>query len=325
MNLFRTEVIPDRPHFHIGYRSNVFLIGSCFAQNMGQKLNNLAIPALINPFGVLYNPVSICQDLDILLSDKVFGEKDLEFYNNKWFSYHHYTGFSDNDKQACLKTINEALFNARGFLETCGILTITLGTSWAYRLIKNGQYVANCHKVPANAFEREFIAHDRISEMFSGLFDRLMARLPQLKIIFTLSPIRHWKDGATGNQVSKANLLLSIHELAGKYPNIHYFPSYEIMMDDLRDYRFYDGDMLHPSPVAIDYIWEKFMETYFSEEAIEISLKVNKLSQAANHRPSDPESIEYAEFVKKNMDQARAVEKQYGIRMDAIIKRFKKN
>lgn len=309
---FRTQVKISKLPFEIGHSTPSLLLGSCFAENIGTKLLACKLPALVNPFGVVYNPHSVGNCIDTLLDNRQFAENDLEFANELWFSYSHHSKFSSPSKDECLNRINSAIAHGYKFLKGMKFLIVTFGTARTYQLKSNGQIVANCHKTPASSFVEQLMEVDQIVAQWTIRLNRLLATNPNLITIFTISPIRHWKDGAASNQLSKATLLLAAHKLVAKFPsNTFYFPSYEIMMDDLRDYRFYTADMLHPSPVAIDYIWEKFMHATMGKDTLELIEKIEKLQKAAAHRPFNPNTTSHRDFVQQNMDIIRDINRDF--------------
>jgi len=286
----QTVVKIDPPSFRIDYTTRMMLLGSCFVENIGTKLEYFKFRTDINPCGIVYNPLSVATTLDLLLSDKQFTESDLCPNNDKWVSLNHHGSFSDPQPEAALQKINSRLNTARTHLQTTDVLIITWGTSWVYRYRKTGQIAANCHKLPAEDFDRFQLAPEQIVSVYTELLQRLWRLKPGMQVLFTVSPIRHWKDGAHGNQLSKAVLLLSIDHLMKLSGQISYFPSYEIVMDELRDYRFYAEDMLHISNQGVEYIWEKFRETYIPPETRTWMKKIDKLNKVLHHRPFDPDS-----------------------------------
>jgi len=282
-------------------------------------------PALVNPFGVMYNPVSVQRGLEILLEQKTFTDSDVAFFNEQWFSFYHDTEFSDTDKNTCLAKINNSLVKASKKLIEAEFLVITFGTSWIYKFIESGKVVSNCHKIPAKEFERLKLGVENIFVEWANLINRLNELNKNLKIIFTVSPVRHWKDGAIENQLSKSTLILAIHQLKEKFKNVEYFPAYEIMMDDLRDYRFYANDMLHPSKVAIDYIWEQFEQTYFDNKTLDICKEVEKIIQAKNHRPLNPTTPSHNKFIENQIKLIEGLERKYPFLDFSIDKSFFKS
>lgn len=286
-------------------------MGSCFTENVGNKMTELKFPALVNPFGVLYNPVSVRNGLEILTDQKKFTDSDLRFFNEQWFSFYHDTEFSDIDQKKCLSKINDSIKLASEQLRKAEYLIITFGTAWIYKYLESGNVVSNCHKIPAKEFERIKLEPEDIFVEWSNLISRLLELNPKLKIIFTVSPVRHWKDGAVQNQLSKSTLSIAIHQLVEEFLDVGYFPAYEIMMDDLRDYRFYTDDMLHPSKVAIDYIWDQFAKTYFGKETTDVIKEINKIILAKNHRPLKPDTENHRIFLKKQIEIINEFSKKF--------------
>ena len=308
MHSFRTEIKVDPSKHKLSYNSNIFLIGSCFSNNIGEKLNSLKFNSIINPFGVLYNPVSIYNALEFLLLKKQFSEEDISFYNEKWFSFYHHTSFSNENKNECLNNINSSIIKSIDFFNKADFLIITFGTARVYRYKKSNKIVSNCHKIPAKEFDHELLSIENIVDIYEKIIKKLNSLNNALHIIFTVSPIRHWKDGAYGNQISKSILLLAIKELISKFNNCNYFPGYEIMMDDLRDYRFYEPDMLHPNQVAVDYIWEKFSNTYIDEKSRSVFPDIQKIINAYNHKPSNPELKAFKEFINSTIQKINTIQ-----------------
>ncbi|WP_340111467.1 GSCFA domain-containing protein [Maribellus mangrovi] len=297
---FHTPVkIPKIP-WETGYQKKNIFMGSCFTENVGQKMEDLKYPVDINPFGILYNPTSVAEGLKSLLSVRKFGPDDLAGYNGLWHSFSHHGRFSGTDKDQVLEKINTRIQYSSEFLNTADFLFITFGTAWIYRYKKTKEIVSNCHKIPATEFNRERLSVDEIVETYSALLPAVWKMNESLKIIFTVSPIRHWKDGAVENQRSKAILHLAIDELQKRFPErCAYFPSYEIVMDELRDYRFYAADMLHISEVAVNHIWQLFEEALIDEESRKLAQKVQKIRSAAAHRPINKSTPEFRKFIKK--------------------------
>lgn len=304
--MFTTKVqIPESPA-KISYDDKLMTLGSCFAENIGNKLCEAFFQVNINPFGVLYNPLSVTRSLRMLMGNHVFLSEEVFEYQSLWSSFSHSSLFSGTSKQQCLDNINKSTSEAANFLIDTRFLLITLGTAWVYEDVESGRVVANCHKLPAARFKRRRLSIDEINIEFSELLPALKAMLPLLEVVFTVSPIRHWKDGAHENNLSKAVLQLSIEQLKNKFSFVHYFPAYEIQMDELRDYRYYTSDMLHPSPVAVEYIWQRFSETYFDKNTTQLKKELEQLRADLNHRPMHPESSEFQIFIK-NIEKRKAV------------------
>lgn len=308
---FRTKIKIDKlPNdWLINHKKQLFLMGSCFSDNVGERLKNAGFSAISNPFGTLYNPFSICQNIERLLQDCPFEENDLFFQNGLWHSFSHHSSFSCIDKKECLKNINKHFLSAQEGLLNADFLFLTLGTAWVFKRKENGEIVSNCHKIPAKEFLREKLSVDTVVKRLEETILLLNQKNPMIKIVLSVSPIRHLGDGFHENQLSKSTLLLAIDELC-KQQNIKYFPSYEIVLDDLRDYRFFADDMAHPSPLAVDYIWEKFGEMFFDESTQQLSFRVEKLKKSFAHRPFNPNSEEYQKFLLSLEKERKILEKQ---------------
>jgi len=304
MSFFTEIQIPEFP-WKMDYSKNMMFFGSCFSENIGQKLIDLKFQVDMNPFGILYNPESIANSIKMLLEKRIFTENDLFNDQGLWSSFYHHSRFSDVDREVALEKINSRISLSHEFLKKADFLAITFGTAWVYELKKTGRIVSNCHKVPAAEFKRFRLGVYEITEVYRELLVELWKFNSDLKVIFTVSPIRHWKDGAIENQVSKATLLLAIDQLKTGFGDqgCSYFPSYELMMDELRDYRFYAEDMLHLSPVATDYIFDHFSKVMISKESLDVSKNIMKIRKAVLHRPVNSTSAEYKKFLVSNLDE----------------------
>ncbi len=310
MNIFRTNIELSPSENRINHQSRTLFLGSCFTENVGNKLFENKFSVDINPFGVLYNPVSVKNAIDILLEKKEFRKNDLYNFNDSWLSFYHDTSFSDIDADKCQEKINRKLKDSYKYFENLDYLVITWGTAWAYKFKESGKIVSNCHKIPAKAFQREKLELDSVVADYESLIVKLKELNPDLKIIFTVSPVRHWKDGAVQNQISKSTLIIAIQALINKFSNIEYFPSYEIMMDDLRDYRFYEEDMLHPNKVAVDYIWNKFSDRYFDNSTTALMKDISKIANARNHRPFNEKSKSHQKFLAKQLIEIKQLKSE---------------
>jgi len=302
---FFTEVEIPAPPWKIDYQSGVMMMGSCFTENIGQRLSDLKFNVDINPFGILYNPVSVANSISTLIQSKKITADDLFPDQGIWNSFSHHSRFSGPDRDQVLADINQRIADSSSFLKNASYLFITFGTAWVYEYIQTRQVVSNCHKVPAREFRRYRLTTDEIVRNFNELHAGLLKFNPNIKIVFTVSPIRHWKDGAIENQRSKSTLLLAIDQLVSSTPNenFYYFPSYEIIMDELRDYRYYASDMLHLSDVAIDHIYSKFSKIMISDDSLKLAEDVVKILKAAMHRPLISASEEYRSFLLYNLRQ----------------------
>ncbi len=305
--MIKLKTIVEIPKFEnkISHANKIMFIGSCFTENIGNKLLESLFKADVNPFGVLYNPISIKKSLEILIENKKFNENDLKFHNNLWFSYFHHSKFSHKDKNICLQNINNQLELSAEFIKEAKFLFITFGTAWVYKLAETKQTVSNCHKLPAPKFTRELLSTETIIKSYKTLISLLKEINPDLKIIFTLSPVRHLKDGAIENQRSKSILHLSISQLTEQFDNCYYFPSYEIVMDELRDYRFYMSDMVHINDIGIEYIWRKFEVTFFTNKTLQKIKEAQKLVKNLNHKPKNPDTDEYKTFKQQNLEKIK--------------------
>ena len=283
MELRTTFKIPPS-RYKITYDDPVMFIGSCFAGSIGSKLEAGRMPVMINPSGTVYNPVSVSNTLKSVIDSREYTEKDLHDHNGTWLSFDHYTDFSSGNEKEVLDRINRRTSAAFEFLSKTHFLFITFGTARVFRHIESGRIVSNCHKIPASEFKRELLTVDEIVLLWNSQLDLLQVFNPELRVVFTISPVRHWKDGPHGNQVSKSTLFLAVERLL-EHPSIpQYFPAYELVMDDLRDYRFYAGDMLHPSDAAVDYIWNAFMECYFDNITTGTWREAEKIVRAVSHK-----------------------------------------
>ncbi len=308
---FRTEIEVDATQSKINYDSKLMFIGSCFANNIGDVLHKHRFNTLVNPFGVLYNPKSIEQTLIRIIDGTPYSCSDLVLHNDLWLSFDHHGSFSNADAQQCVLAINHSLALAHNFLRNTDYLFITFGTSWVYQLAENSVPVANCHKFPSSTFNRVLLNHSQVASDYQTLLIKLQQFNPNLKIVFTVSPVRHWKDGAHGNQLSKAHLLLAIDKLCQESSLCNYFPAYEIMLDELRDYRFYADDMLHPSPLAISYISQKLFESFFTSHTFSFYNDMEKLVKLKAHRPFINNSPSHQTFLKSQLNKVKELSFKY--------------
>ncbi len=289
---FRTIVQPLKGYQGlVSHDQPVVMLGSCFTDNIGGCLLGGGFPACVNPCGTLYNPASIASALLDILYERPYTRDDLFQHEGLWHSWSHHSRFSGPDPDAVVEHINKSQAKASEALSKASALFITFGTSWIFRLTEEGRVVANCHKKPAALFQREMLNTQKVYGLWKKMLRELQERYPALKTVFTVSPIRHLADGAHGNQASKSTLLLAIDQLTQEFKDTSlYFPAYEIMMDDLRDYRFYAADMLHPSPVAIAYIYDKFCESFMTQATVMKALQAEREARRAAHRPLHPTS-----------------------------------
>jgi len=309
----KTEV--DLPEFKkkMGFRHHSLMIGSCFAENIGTYLQELCFPIMVNPFGILYNPISIANSLGHLLTGKKFTEQDLFCSDDLYHSFYHHSRFSGSDPVVVLSKINDQATEASEILKNSHHLFITFGTSWVFNHKISGAVVSNCHKLPAATFVHHRLSVAQITDIWIPLIGELQKMNPNLHLVFTVSPIRHLKDGAHENQLSKSTLILAIDELIAQYGAeiISYFPSYELLMDELRDYRFYAADMTHPSEIAIDIIREKFVTTILDSEAIVITDELDKILSAIKHKALNRKDEKYISFIENQIEKTRQLQIRY--------------
>lgn len=307
-----TEVSLPEYSFRLDHHTASLFMGSCFTIHIGKLMERYLFPVTINPFGTIYNPLSVINGLEALVNKETYRASDLEQHNGLWFSFDHYTGFSSPVREECLEKIHKAFLPAKKVLHEARVLVITWGTAWVYRYKVSGKVVCNCHKIPADRFTRSRLTPKEIIHAYEAFLPRLFRHNPGLKVLLTVSPVRHWKDGAHGNQLSKASLLLATEALEQQFPDrISYFPSYELVMDELRDYRFYAGDMLHTNAQATDYIWEKFTHSLISTESQKIMIELDPLLRLLEHRPVDKKGEAHRKTLQKRETLLKNVRNKY--------------
>ncbi len=308
---FRTELSLSPFPFKIKHQDALLSIGSCFTEHIGARLSALKFKHLQNPFGIVYNPISIAEQLEWLLSDTIFSESDLFENQGLWHSWLHHGSFSGLNKHDTLSKINESLQLAQSQLPSVDRLLVTLGTAHVFVLKENDKVVANCHKMPGQSFEKQRLTIDKIVSKFLPVLQKLKTQNPNLQVIFTVSPVRHIRDGLVENQRSKATLLLAIDNLCQKLNFVHYFPAYELILDDLRDYRFFNADMIHPSEVAIEYVWQHFSQAFFNEETQQINEQIRAIVEASRHRAFHLQSAQHQLFIQKQLSKIEQLVQQY--------------
>ncbi|KIA87518.1 GSCFA domain-containing protein [Flavobacterium sp. AED] len=311
---FRTSIPISKSNHPLDYNSKIVSLGSCFVENMGEKFNYFKFENSINPFGIIFNPVSIEKIIYKAINAVLFTEEDIFFYNERWHCFDVHSDLSNANSGELINNLNAIVKLTNQLITASTHLIITYGTSWVYRNIESDAIVANCHKVPQKQFKKELLSFEENKESITNTIKLIHSVNPSCKIIFTVSPVRHIKDGFVENQWSKANLISAIHSVLNNEHcklNTEYFPSYEIMMDELRDYRFYAEDMLHPNQVAIDYIWKRFKETTISETAFSIMEEVESIQKSLSHKPFNPDSESHLKFETKLQDKITKLETQY--------------
>ena len=291
---FRTEIEIAPFAQGVGYDAKIFALGSCFAESISERLKRAKFSITTNPFGVLFNPFSIANALERLDDSRSFAVCDITAGRDSYFSFEAHSSLDGKSHTEAFANMNRAVAMGSRALHDADWVILTFGTAWVYE--KSGRVVANCHKQPASEFERRRLSVAEIVERYSNLFDGV---LRDKKVILTVSPVRHVGDGLQENSVSKATLRLAVEELVTKYENAHYFPSYEILIDDLRDYRYYADDLAHPSIMAVAYVWEKFCDTVLTDAAKTKLPLVEQIVAASEHRPFNPESEAHRIFCRK--------------------------
>lgn len=310
MNLI-TPVHISKPSFGINHAQRILMLGSCFVDEIGAKLQMDKFNCLVNPFGVLYNPASIAALLLRSISEREYNAHSPEILSadGLFHSWMHHSRFSSSTKQGLLDKLNSTLVLVSDWIRKADVLIVTFGTSYIYRLKDSGILVSNCHKQPDSLFIRERLSAYDIADSWKALLQLLQSVNPYLQMIFTVSPIRHKRDGLHENQLSKAELLLAIDQILNLHPSF-YFPSYELLLDELRDYRFYTTDMVHPSSLAVDYIYEKFQDCFIDKEEQRLSSLCREVQSALEHKPFHPEAEAYQQFIQQTIQKINYIKQK---------------
>jgi hypothetical protein len=308
----QTEILLESERYNqIDYNSKILLFGSCFAENIAQKLNYFKFQNLQNPFGILFHPLAIENLITNAINTKFYSDQDLFYHEDQWHCYEAHSKLSNPSKALVLKTLNDTVKSTHQYILDSSHLIITFGTSWVYRHIETDQIVANCHKVPQKKFIKSILSVEEIAESLQAIVSLVKSVNANITIIFTVSPVRHLKDGYIENTQSKAHLITAIHGVLKEFKNLYYFPAYEIMMDELRDYRFYEADMLHPNATAIQYIWEKFQKVWIADTASVTMNEVDVVQKGLAHKPFQPQSDSHLKFIQNIEVKKKAVEQQF--------------
>ncbi len=307
----------------IKYGDKLLLTGSCFTEHIGNALEELKFSVLQNPNGILFDPASVCKSLISYIECKQYTETDLFQLNEIWHSWQHHSRFSNIDRSEAVRIINESQQRAHLFLKEADWIIITLGSSFSYRLTElsgfpqtppaevPGEAVSNCHRAPAQWFYKHMLGIDETIAMLDNCYQRLMQFNPKLKIIFTVSPVRHIRDGVVENNRSKARLIEAVHYMVNKFDGLYYFPAYELVIDVLRDYRFYDIDLAHPNYMATTFVLEKFSEHCIDEPSQQLMEEVKKIVTARKHKAFQPSTEAHKQFLKTHAEKAKELMKQY--------------
>lgn len=318
--LFQLPIQLISPDRKITYKDKILLVGSCFTEHIGNSLKDLKFSVLQNPNGIIFNPISVCKSLESYIRNKQYEENELFYLNEVWNSWEHHSLFSHLDKNQCLKRINDSQTKAHQFLKDSDWLVITLGSSFCYRLTTDstqvqkfidGEAVANCHRAPAQWFEKFLLSIEEIISNLTECCNQLLQFNSTLNIIFTISPVRHVRDGVIENNRSKARLIESVHYLEQNFENVHYFPAYELIIDVLRDYRFYDIDLIHPNYMATEFVLEKFAESYIDPDSIKLMEEVKKIVIARKHKAFQPATNAHKAFLKAHLGKAKELQQRF--------------
>lgn len=315
---FHLEFTPKPFDIKINHQQHLLLIGSCFTEQIGAKLANHKFSMQDNPNGILFNPISITRSVSSYIDNKQYKAEDLFYQNECWNSWEHHSRFSNPDKEKCLQAINESQTRAYSFLKKADWLLITLGSAFVYELPSpSGEglgvrsVVANCHKVPTDKFNKRLLQVDEVVAALQQMIEKAVEVNPGLKIIFTISPVRHLRDGFVENNRSKATLIDAVHQLVEKNQHCFYFPAYELVIDDLRDYRFFAEDMVHPNYAATNYVWEKFITACIDEPSQQLMKDIALIVAAKNHKPFNPTSEQHKKFLQTNLEKVKKLQVQF--------------
>lgn len=291
-------------------QSQLLLLGSCFSQHIGEKLNYFKFQSLQNTFGILFHPKAIESLISKSIDQESYSEKEVFFHNERWHCFDAHSDLSDVSKERLIQNLNEGLAATNEQIRKATHIIITLGTAWVYRKTETENIVSNCHKIPQSEFKKELLTPEVVFDCLQRIINKITSVNKKTEVIFTISPVRHLKDGFVENQRSKAHLISSVQKIING-GDASYFPSYEIMMDELRNYRFYESDMVHPNQLAIDYIWEKFREVWISEKSFPVMEKVDEIQKGLQHRPFKPDSEQHKKFTKSLTDKIKYLQQEY--------------
>jgi len=298
------------PEKKITYSDRIFLIGSCFTEHIGRRLEELKFSIIQNPNGILFDPVSVSHSLNSYIELKKYKQADLFYLNELWQSWNHHSAFSGMDADNVLLNINLSQRRAHEQLKSASWLLITLGSSFSYQLTDDNQPVANCHRAPGQWFNKHLLSTEETVSALAGSIEKLKVFNPALKIIFTISPVRHIRDGVVENNRSKARLIEAVHQLVDKYDYAYYFPAYELVIDILRDYRFYDIDLVHPNYAATEFVFEKFEESFIDGEARSYMEEIKKIANGYKHKAFQPQTQSHQSFLKTSFEKVKLLQEK---------------
>ena len=312
----KISIPPIAEENQLSYTTPVVSMGSCFAAHLQEKFDYYKLPSFAHPFGTLFHPLAIERSLERVCLRKPFTEADFFLQDDLWLSFDLHSQWANTSLTTLLDTLNHDISTLHEALTKTSFLVITLGTAWVYEHLLTGNIVANCHKQPQTLFKKQLLPLPVIKTSLEHIVQLVREQQPDIKVIFTVSPVRYLKDGAQENLLSKSLLICAIHELLGtgspkKPEGLFYFPSYEILMDELRDYRFYKEDMLHPSEQAVQYVWERFTETFFTPSAQTLIQEVAGIQRALSHRPFNPEGEKHQKFLANLEEKIKALQRKH--------------
>lgn len=306
-----------KPAHFVRHPHKLLLVGSCFTENIGEKLRKHKFDVLENPNGILFNPVSVAEAIHQYIDNRVFGAEDIFEHNETWHSWKHHSRFSGITAEECLGKINTSTNAAHEYLKSTDHLFLTLGSAWTYTLTADaahaitGSVAANNHKAPAGWFLKKLLSAQETFDLLDAMLQRLQAFNPRLQVIVTISPVRHLREGVVENNRSKAVLIQAVHTLVEKYTHLYYFPAYELVIDDLRDYRFYAEDLVHPNYQATQYVWEKFAEACMPDETRELMKEIAEINLAYQHKPFNPSTQNHQKFLRSYYAKTKALQEKY--------------
>ena len=314
---FRFEFDIQKLQELISHQHRLFLIGSCFTENIGEKLLKHKFRVMQNPNGILFNPVSVAEAITDYVDNTLFSEQDLFYLNEAWHSWKHHSRFSGLSSEEALKKINDATQESHIYLKDADFVLITLGSAWIYTFTEKalnarlGSVAANNHKAPADWFRRRLMTVEEVLKVLDNMLHRLFLFNPKLKIIFTISPVRHLREGAIENNRSKAVLINAVHHLVEKFDKLYYFPAYELVIDDLRDYRFFAEDLAHPNYQATQYVWEKFVEACMSSTTKKLMDEIAAINLAYHHKPFNSSSLQHKQFLQSMVEKTNILQQKH--------------
>lgn len=320
--MFRTEIEPQKSPVNISFKSKILTLGSCFSDSIGERLEASKFNVEVNPFGTIFNPLSIFELMELSLERSEILDAATLKRDGYYLNYKFHSSFRAKTKDTLHKRMEEALSKVGQLIREADFIFITFGTAWVYEQMKTHMLVANCHKTPQKEFTKRLLTAEEIVPAFFNLKEIINQKNPKAQFVLTLSPVRHTRDTLKLNAVSKSVLRSTCHYMEDMASDVHYFPAYEIMMDDLRDYRFYEKDLIHPNEQAIDYIWDQFVQTYLNKGDQGLLEKWNKLNQSLNHKAFNPKSGGHQKFLQNTLTQLKELNGQ--IPLDKEIAQIKK-